>query len=117
MHLAGLLQAAWAELNALMNRHLTGPPPVRAELQRILRALDVSWANFEQAYITDLIGIEEKARLLIVEAVDHESRLQELEAINSRHQYKDVQRRLAGSIARLNSVANYSRKGRDDLGV
>lgn len=84
--------------------------------------LDVAWAAFEKKYISELIAIEDQARKLIVQAVDCEKRLRDLEAkygeteaLLVRSEYQAEQRRLVGSISYLNSVANFRRKGRDDL--
>lgn len=66
--------------------------------------------------------IEAKARSHIVQAINFERRLQQLESQHGQDVWKvpaceEVQRRLVGAVARLNSVANVNRKGRDDLRV
>jgi hypothetical protein len=65
--------------------------------------------------------IEDNARSLIVRAVEVEQNLQELEdlhgevAAETMKQYMMERRRLIMFIGRLNAVANFSRKGRDDF--
>lgn len=72
-------------------------------------------------YISELIAIEEKARRLIVDAVEHEASVadyeEQLGTLSALDPSVEAQRRLVGSIGRLNSVANVRRKGRDDLKV
>jgi len=125
------LQRSWSELGLLLERwgqataqRRVAACPTRTDLRRTLLALDFAWASFEHKYIAELIEIEEKARRLIVNAIEHERCLQLIEAHHRegetlRHlsDYQEEQRRLVSCIARLNSVANFRRKGRDDLGV
>lgn len=127
------LQQAWATLGMQLERwnqasEANAPEvkPSRQTMAAVLIALDQAWADFEQQYITELIEIEAKARRLIVQAVEQERKLQLLElslktGTNRRlfevPEYRQEQRRLVTCIARLNSVANINRKGRDDLGV
>lgn len=123
---AEALQLAWAELGGLLERAHTpvlvtaGPPvlirPSRIELASALTSLDLAWANFEHKYIAELIAIEEQARKLIVQAVEHECRMWQLERTRG-IEYYEAQKALVASIAHLNSVANFRRKGRDDLGA
>jgi len=129
MRRSEVLQKAWSELGTLLERW-DGPKPSRSELRAVLQALDAAWASLESKYISELIEIEEKARSLIVQAIDHERALQlfELqEPIAGKAQKlgkeeatpgcEEEQRKLVADIARLNSVANFRRKGRDDLAV
>jgi len=127
------LQHAWAGLGMQLERwnqaeaNSLEPRPTRQEMAGALTALDQAWADFEHQYITELINIEAKARRLIVQAVEQERKLQLLElslksvanfrALFEVPEYRQEQRRLVACIARLNSVANINRKGRDDLGV
>lgn len=95
----------------------------RAGLRSQLVILDTAWAAFENRYISELIDIEAQPRKLIITAIEHEQKLQNLENQHGRRgvlilpEYMDTQRRLVQSIAHLNSVANFHRKGRDDLAV
>jgi hypothetical protein len=91
---------------------------------RALVQLDQAWADFEHKYITELINIEAKARRIIVQAIEQELQLQQLEKGTDETgwynliisaQYRAEQRSFVEFISRLNSVANISRKGRDDL--
>lgn len=92
------------------------------ELREALHAFDIAWVEFEQRYIGELIEIEKTARGLLVEAIEHAKRLQDLE-VNCRtsnlvplaDDYREEQRRLFACISRLNAVANVDRKGREDL--
>jgi len=125
------LQKAWAELGATLDRwsqasevlsptvrHMPVVRPPLPEMVASLHRLDVAWASFEHRYIGELIHIEDQARKLIIEAVDTEAKLQRFESQrDSPEAIIEAQRRLVMSIQRLNSVANFRRKGRDDLGV
>jgi len=139
MRRAEALQRAWWELGSILERwtqakevtvETYGQPqrvavrPMRAELQSALMTLDFAWTSFEHKYIYELIAIEEKARRLLVQAVEQEHRVraQEVQEINSLPlhrlpEYREDQRLLVACVAHLNSVANVSRKGRDDLSV
>ncbi|CAK9067126.1 unnamed protein product, partial [Durusdinium trenchii] len=119
------LQRAWSELCHLLDRWKSGDAgdkPQRTEMRTSLVTLDVAWAAFEKKYISELIAIEDQARKLIVQAVESEKRLRDMEgkygeteALLARPEYQAEQRRLVGCISYLNSVANFRRKGRDDL--
>lgn len=119
------LQKAWDDLSELLDRwfQAVGEPgslcrPARTELAVVLDSFDRAWAGFENKYVSDLIHIEEQARGFIVQAVDHECRLQLLETLHERAEViSEAQLSLIRSIQRLNSVANFHRKGRDDLGA
>mmetsp|Transcript_71164 Transcript_71164/g.125793 ORF Transcript_71164/g.125793 Transcript_71164/m.125793 type:complete len:535 (+) Transcript_71164:103-1707(+) len=133
MRCAQTLQKCWEDLgvtlerwNAVTEQATIVSKPSRKELQTVLVGIDVAWANFENKYINELIHIEDQARRLIVQAVESEKCFQKLEAENcfKAHQlqalvelpgYKRELKHLVGCIARLNSVANCRRKGRDDL--
>jgi len=129
MRRAEALQRTWSEMAQLLERwnqaaeqRRTASRPSRNELRGTLVALDWAWASFEHKYIVELIEIEEKARRLIVQAIEHERCLQLLQgqaadATPATHDFKEERKRLVQCIARLNSVANFRRKGRDDLGV
>lgn len=124
------LQVAWIDLGAVLerwsrSRHLSSREqassrPSRAELTSALKALDSTWAKFEERYISELVQIEAKARSIIVHAIERERCLQQFEAKHGEDVWempegRAVQRALVAAITRLNSVANVNRKGRDDL--
>jgi len=94
----------------------------RGELAAALTRVDIAWAAFEHKYIANLIVIEDRARQLVVRAVDSERRLRHIEAAKSRGrevtaaESTEAQRSIVECISRLNAVANHRRKGRDDLG-
>mmetsp|Transcript_24641 Transcript_24641/g.79728 ORF Transcript_24641/g.79728 Transcript_24641/m.79728 type:complete len:521 (-) Transcript_24641:131-1693(-) len=134
MRRAEALQRAWWELGAVLERwsQASRQPqwsqrPARSELRTALVALDFAWASFEHKYIAELIDIEEKARRLIVHAIEHERMAAKIEeeihepegdggeALMQSPIYAEAQKKLVGSIGHLNSVANTRRKGRDDL--
>jgi len=129
MRRAEALQKVWAEVGAILSRwHQAAEQPwwsarpTRSEVNTVLVAFDFAWASFEHKYITELIKIEEKARRLVVQAIEHEHRLQQLEemgkeALHESEDYREEQRLLVRCISRLNTVANIRRKGRGDLGV
>eukprot|EP00440_Ansanella_granifera_P009159 gb/GFBE01009921.1/.p1 GENE.gb/GFBE01009921.1/~~gb/GFBE01009921.1/.p1 ORF type:complete len:530 (+),score=107.52 gb/GFBE01009921.1/:1-1590(+) len=129
MRCAEALQRSWGAMSACLERWsrsseqpLTFSKPAHKELKNTLLALDTAWAAFEKKYIKELINIEDKARKLIVEAIDCEKVLLDVEAKFGQSQalspqHKSEYRKLVACIARLNSVANFRRKGRDDLSV
>lgn len=131
MRRAETLQRAWWELCASLERwsQASGNPrmlvarPPRSELRNSLVSLDFAWASFEHKYIAELIAIEEKARRLLVQAIEHDNRVHELEmnspseTLRQIPQYCEEQQCLVKCVSHLNSVANVSRKGRDDLSV
>jgi len=131
MRRAEALQRAWWQLGMVLERwgQAQEQPqwqtrPTRSEIRSTLVALDFAWASFEQKYISELIEIEEKARRLIVKAINHERGVGLLEvhhgesvALKRPLEYVEEQTRLVAAIAHLNSVANVRRKGRDDLSV
>jgi hypothetical protein len=84
------------------------------------------WASFEQAYVIDLMRVQSRARALITEAIAREHWLRVVEKryrycssarLEQVPAYKAARQDLVTCIARLNSVANSRRKGRDDLSV
>lgn len=94
-----------------------------ARLESRLIELDVAWAGFECSYIGELMKVQVHARRLVEQAVDCERCLSELEQSFSKEELMDMpdyqteKRALVACVARLNSVANFQRKGRDDLPV
>lgn len=129
IRLARALQSSWAELGSLLERWHQSieqasrrkSRPSRSEIHHSMIALDRAWASFEHKYIAELIGIEEKARKYLVAAVEHESKMSEIEAQFKKEDlcacpaYIAVRREFIMCLARLNSVANIRRKGRDDM--
>jgi hypothetical protein len=130
------LHTAWADLGAILERWepanlrprtprsasntSLADVPRRSEMSQAFHAFDTAWANLEHKYISELIEIEGKARQLVVEAISQEKKLCALEAQGlqlSRDVHEQAQRDLVQSVARINSVANHRRKGRDDLGL
>jgi len=130
IRLARGLQSSWAELGSMLERwdqsadqssrrKFRAP---RSEIHMSLITLDRAWASFEHKYIAELIGIEEKARKYLVAAVEHESKMTDIEAkfekqekLSSCAAYIAVRQEFITCLARLNSVANIRRKGRDDM--
>lgn len=130
------LQQAWYALGAVLDRwgraatrgHSMSQAnvsprsmrPTRVELRSALEMLDSAWAGFEDRYISELVDIEAKARSLIVTAIEREQRLEALEKKYGEDcqdvaEYREGLKLLVAAVARLNSVANVQRKGRDDL--
>lgn len=131
MRRAEALQRSWSDLGVMLERwHQSYDQPrvvsrpSRSDIRNLLVGLDVAWASFEHKYIAELIDIEEKSRRLIVQAINHERSLQLLEADHGGGDalmelelpaYKEKLSNLVGCLSHLNSVANFRRKGRDDL--
>eukprot|EP00930_Biecheleria_cincta_P013488 TRINITY_DN11991_c0_g5_i1.p1 TRINITY_DN11991_c0_g5~~TRINITY_DN11991_c0_g5_i1.p1 ORF type:complete len:561 (+),score=99.38 TRINITY_DN11991_c0_g5_i1:29-1711(+) len=122
MRRAETLKKCWTNLGVLL-ASWSNSSSERAGLRSHLLALDSAWAAFENKYISELIDIEAQPRKLILTAIEHEQKLKDLETRHGRQkvislpEYMDTQRKLVRSIAHLNSVANFRRKGRDDLTV
>jgi hypothetical protein len=94
----------------------------KTDLQLQLSSLDTAWADFEKAYITDLIGIEKRSRGVLAEAVSCEHALAMAERADDGSAcaavlVAETRSRLAECIARLNAVANSEGRGRSDLSV
>eukprot|EP00929_Paragymnodinium_shiwhaense_P110749 TRINITY_DN7798_c0_g1_i2.p1 TRINITY_DN7798_c0_g1~~TRINITY_DN7798_c0_g1_i2.p1 ORF type:complete len:540 (-),score=93.44 TRINITY_DN7798_c0_g1_i2:70-1689(-) len=127
MRLASALQWHWDSMSELLNtwtRAAAGEwgmkKPLRSQVQEVMTALDFAWSAFEQRYIAELIQIEQKAREMMVEAIEHQRNLDRLDSQHGKEltaAHKEEQRHLVACLARLNSVANSRRKGRDDLSV
>lgn len=114
---AEALQKSWAELSSLLESSTAeGKQPARNDLTSILKDLDGAWAHFEHRYIAELIEIEDQARRLVIKAVETEMKLGQLEEKRGSPEWQDAQASLVQCVAHLNSVANFRRKGRDDLG-
>jgi len=119
MHSAEALIHNWMEASRMLESWRSGRKSSKSELKETLRLLDQAWANFEHRYIEALILIEEKARRLVVDSIQVEKTLQEMEARDGDSQntpeQKEERSKLIKCICKLNSVANFKRKGRDDL--
>jgi hypothetical protein len=116
------LRRTWADLGSILDMwgHEAATVPTRQELASALQSFDVAWANLEFQYINDLIKIEDKARSMITEAIELEAQCFSVEGqlspqIVTSSELEDAYEKFVQSIGRLNSVANYKRKGRDDL--
>jgi hypothetical protein len=105
------LTDAWQELMFVLkiNQH-RGTLPSVEDLTRILSRLDSLWAGFEDAYINELMAIEDKSRGYVISLVEVE---RQLRATGSR----PVEESFVARINKLNSLANRNRKGRQDLGI
>jgi hypothetical protein len=124
---------AWVELGTVLQQWISGrrgedsdPDAERSNLCAALSHLDAMWASFEQTYVTDLMRVQSKARALVTEAVAREHWLRVVENKHRHYSiarleqvpaYRAARQDLVVCIARLNSVANSRRKGRDDLSV
>jgi len=130
IRLARGLQSSWAEVGSLLERWEQSLDasrqkfrPARSEMHMSMITLDRAWASFEHRYIAELIGIEEKARKYLVAAVEHERKMSEIESMFEKKTdslyscaaYIRLRQDFITCLARLNSVANIRRKGRDDM--
>jgi hypothetical protein len=114
---ADTLQQAWAGVSALLDKWSDSDSarPSRQDMGTALNYLDVAWAKFEERYVSELIVIEGRARNVLMQAIEQETALSRIGMRRYSPDFRDAQHRLVGSIARLNAVANFRRKGRDDL--
>jgi len=79
------LHVAWSELGSLLKRWdpgmrsaSRGAPslsPKRQEVCQAFQMFDSAWADLENKYINELIGIEGKARDVIIQAISFEKKL------------------------------------------
>jgi len=126
MRRAEALQCTWREMTATLQTWSSSSQtrPLKSEIRTVMMQLDYAWASFEHKYIAELIQIEEKARRLIAQAIEHEHILK---AVEDKHgttrdvlclaEYQEALKAFIASISHLNSVANFRRKGRDDLTI
>eukprot|EP00929_Paragymnodinium_shiwhaense_P041779 TRINITY_DN2169_c0_g1_i1.p1 TRINITY_DN2169_c0_g1~~TRINITY_DN2169_c0_g1_i1.p1 ORF type:complete len:603 (+),score=101.13 TRINITY_DN2169_c0_g1_i1:134-1810(+) len=125
VQLAGELQNSWGDLRLLLDMRRTMQDDFgiadESELHTLLTSFDAAWAHFEERYVLELMEIEEKAKGLVVDAVDCERALyeKELELGSPDAEFSPElapeRRQLMLRIGKLNAVANFARKGRDDL--
>ena len=124
---AQVLQSAWVSLIVVLEQWQAADVtaaagsilvqlPDKLGLINVLYAFDAAWAKFENQYISELISIEEQARQIVVRAVELESQLQRPELSPATPKAQEIERQFILIIAQLNSVANFRRNGRDDLG-
>mmetsp|Transcript_106373 Transcript_106373/g.339467 ORF Transcript_106373/g.339467 Transcript_106373/m.339467 type:complete len:532 (+) Transcript_106373:35-1630(+) len=124
------LQSSWLDIVVVLDRWnsaaattregrgacATAPRPEKFELTTALFVFDTAWAHFEERYISELIAVEEKARQLVVRPVALEAQLLASELAPATPEAAALEQQLVLHIAQLNAVANFKRKGRDDLG-
>jgi len=121
LHMAQVLDMWHFELSDLLFDSRLGCFPASlcdvSRIRDIISAFDWAWISFERSYIREKVKIEERSRLILLDAIDEEQYLQEIEKSESfsREQLCSCER-LVSYIGRINSVANVRRKGRDDLG-
>lgn len=95
------------------------------ELQSKLKEFDKKWVTFEKLYIFELMLIERDARRLLFYAIGVDQKMKALEmtekfkgSIVIRSPSYDLMRKCFLEICgRINSIANYMGKGRDDLSI
>jgi len=118
--LAGAWRKLMAALQTYANRGMKEPTldKWRSILEADFTLLDQKWAEFEKQYIYELIAIEKKARLPVVELAQVEMQLHSMEmGIKTPVKYRDLRASFVRKVFRLNSIANTRRKGRDDFTV
>eukprot|EP00826_Nyctotherus_ovalis_P012783 TRINITY_DN13405_c0_g1_i14.p1 TRINITY_DN13405_c0_g1~~TRINITY_DN13405_c0_g1_i14.p1 ORF type:complete len:509 (-),score=101.70 TRINITY_DN13405_c0_g1_i14:20-1546(-) len=84
---------------------------------------DKKWVSFEKAYIFELMLIEKDARRFLSYAIEIERKMTDCELAEKlkgsivirSSTYKLLRKRFVEVCGRINSVANYVGKGRDDL--
>nr|CEL64595.1 TPA: Phospho-2-dehydro-3-deoxyheptonate aldolase,related [Neospora caninum Liverpool] len=120
------------KLHQLQRQDLVTYQYWRSELVPVLVDLDCKWADFEQEYILELIQIERKARRYVMDVISLENQLIYLDSsvatlvakgdasVQTAHlhiwqQWQSCRREYVKKMFRLNSIANYRRKGRGDL--
>lgn len=96
---------------------------VKQDLNAFLESFDRIWTSYEKNYILELMVIEADSRRYIQNAIDAEKELclAENSLLNktntpTTNKIKETKSNLIELICKINSVANISGKGRDDLG-
>ena len=98
---------------------------VKNELKDSLMVFDKSWVKYEEKYIFELIDIEKKSRMIIIDAIniekeitlyENKSNLKGKLVLNDK-KYNQLREKLIEIILKLNKVANEEGKGRSDLSV
>lgn len=98
---------------------------VKHDFNSFLENFDRLWARYEKNYILELMVIESDSRRFIQDAIDAENNLALIESEkfdrskspnkNRKSKIKQAKSELVVTICKINSVANTSGKGRDDL--
>lgn len=94
-----ILKEVWAELLLTLDEvpvrgaGVLAKPSARVDRGKVAQALnnlDAAWANFEQAYIFELMRVQQRARGLVAQAVESERRLSALEAKHTEEQLGEL---------------------------
>eukprot|EP00746_Dinoflagellata_sp_MGD_P078727 gnl/MRDRNA2_/MRDRNA2_31459_c0_seq1.p1 gnl/MRDRNA2_/MRDRNA2_31459_c0~~gnl/MRDRNA2_/MRDRNA2_31459_c0_seq1.p1 ORF type:complete len:540 (-),score=106.19 gnl/MRDRNA2_/MRDRNA2_31459_c0_seq1:68-1687(-) len=88
-------------------------PSMLKIMSRALNNLDRAWAEFESQYVQELIQIEDAAKEPLLAAAFFEKALSVPDITEEEHE--KVLQCFVGSLGRLNSLANSTGKGRDNL--
>lgn len=104
-----------AQLDHILPRSLEGFTSLtRAELCRLLRSLDSTWADFEHRYIMEIVRVQHEAKGLVAKAIDVEEMLSQIEDEDS-DEHQVHLGALVACISQLNVAANLNRKTFDEL--
>ncbi|CAI2359023.1 unnamed protein product [Moneuplotes crassus] len=100
---------------------------VQRKLKSFLERFDKTWTTYEKNYILELMVIESDSRRYVQHAVDANKELSLAETDKAHRskspkkekskKIKSAKEKLICCISKINSVANTSGKGRDDLGI
>jgi len=122
LNLARKLQGEWAKMEAVMEKcqqGVAGSGYNRTDFVTMLSSVDAAWAGFERGYIMELMGIEDKARSWLVQAIHCEAELTTFETQQERfvgsQRHRDLQSQFVKCLGKLNSVANGQGKGKDNF--
>lgn len=98
---------------------------IKHDFNSFFENFDRLWARYEKNYILELMVIESDSRRFIQDAIDAENNLALIESEkfdrsrspkkNRKSKIKQAKSELIATICKINSVANTSGKGRDDL--
>jgi hypothetical protein len=95
------------------------------EMVAFLEEFDGVWVCFERYYVRELMLIEADARRYITEAIEYEREMVFYEIKEKAKgklvfdcpKYNMSRRRFVETLCKINSVANFEGKGRDDLSL
>jgi len=95
------------------------------ELKSCLRAFDKSWTCFEKIYVLELILIDKDARRYVLQGIELDNKLRTYEISETLKgniyvhspTYNLLRKKFITLCGKINSIANYIGKGKDDLSV
>lgn len=111
------LQLAFVKIWEFNEEYKPHQEEMDAELVKRLVHLDVTWARFEESYMTELFRLEGEGLGLVEQAIESEGRLTAAETAADREEHGRAQQQLVHDISRLNAAVSLTRKGTESFTV